>query len=161
VVIRQNIWIVGEQVAFLGLLDVLFDRQIALAARQLEHLIEQAQKRRVVVLAVPGSFQRAAQPLAGSRQDGLGIAGDIGTEGGAADDHELERLEEHGQVPARQGIAADDRHEDDNRAYDDQHGPPTNPSQTTAPALCGAGVNKDLTSRGRLLRRLFQARRAP
>ncbi len=65
----------GEKTAVLRALDVLLERQVALAAAQLEQLVQEAEHLDIAVLLVLRPLEHAPEGFADARQDRLGVAG--------------------------------------------------------------------------------------
>ncbi len=110
-----------EQSAFVRAFHVAFQGQVALGLGQLENRIEHAQQFQVAVLVVARPLQQRSEHLGGGRQDRFRIADDEGTDTGAEDDDELERLPKNVEVTAWRGVTADDASHHDDGADDKKH----------------------------------------
>ncbi len=119
VVVGQNQRKLCEQSALFRILDVRFERQIALGFGQLEQLMQEAEQLAVTILLVLRPLEHAPETFAEAAEDRLGVADDEGAEGAAQDDHEFERLPQHAQMAARNGVTTNDRNYDNDGADND------------------------------------------
>ena len=99
--------VLGEERALGAVVDVVLERQNALAPHDAEELVEELQEVEVVLLlrcgVLEAALDRAEQP--GARLAGRG--GEDGADGRATDDDELVRLDQHRQRAAGHGEAAE------------------------------------------------------
>jgi len=124
VAVFQNVRILGKQRALRRRVDIGFDRDQSLLADFIEDAVEQHQGVHIILLAVVLIGEHAGQ-CADDGLDHLQGRGDEKTPGRRAeDDHQLRRLEEHGQIPVFHEVAADDRGEDYADPDDDEHAKP-------------------------------------
>ena len=132
-----------EQVRFIRIVDMGFDFVAALGAKIAHQRIQDVQRIEILALLrnlVLEGFAKCLERVL----DGLGRVGhDKAADTGAADDHQLERLVEHLEVPAHRHVAAQDTAEGNNKTNDHIHVSqpaaivPWSPSPT-ARALCEA-----------------------
>jgi hypothetical protein len=110
-----------EQGALVRLVDVTFQRQVALGLRQLERRVEQREQLDVARLGELRALQERAERAGGGDDDRQRVGNDERADRRAEDDDELERLEQHHQVAAAAEIAADDAADDDGQSQHEQH----------------------------------------
>jgi hypothetical protein len=129
-----------EQRALIGVLDVRLDGDEPLLADLGEHLVQQRQQLEVMLLAVIGRPEDGAD-AAGDLRDDLGRRGDEErADGRAADDHELRRLEQDGEVPVLHQVPADDGHHDHPNRCGRHLSPPSRPSRRRRRRRGGSGA---------------------
>ena len=113
VVIGQHGRILGKQGAFFGLVDIAFNRHQAFLAHLAEHFEQQRHQLHVQLFGIARTLEQAGQGGDRCLDRLVIVTNKKGTQGGAADHQQLQRLEQRRQMAAGHCEAAKDRGADD------------------------------------------------
>ncbi len=121
VMVIEELGVVFEDGAFLGLFDVHFDAEQAFFADLVEELVHHFEGAEVAFLVELGTFEDGQKAGDDALDDVDRVGHEQGAGGGANEDEQLGRLHEDEYVSLLHEEAADDCSEDNENAYDGEH----------------------------------------
>ena len=107
-----------KQVTFLGIFDMLLQRQHALHLHEFEHRVEKREQFEKAFFVVARSLQQSHRRLDRGFYNSLGIGDDEGTDGGTDNDDEFDRLNQNLDMAAHHYEAANDAYDNRQAAND-------------------------------------------
>ena len=125
VMVVLEFWKVGKQLAFVRVLDMRFEREIALGLGELECGVCHRQKFDEVCFRIDGALERGLETFARGFENVFGIRSDIGTDPGATDNDQLKGLKKHNQFSAHGNVSAQDGSNHDEPSDKYKHGLPS------------------------------------